>query len=160
MSNSLLMILLVLITGIISGSVGFGIKLFLDQRSQIASKNAANQQINMAQERSQEILLEAKEKSLQFRLESEKEINEEKRKIRQDQSKVDSLRDKVEKQISDLDKEKLNISEQVKFVEQQKKDLSNSRDIYAKKIEDASEISYQDAKDILLKEMDALNFLL
>ena len=152
MSNSLLMILLVLITGIISGSVGFGIKLFLDQRSQIASKNAANQQINMAQERSQEILLEAKEKSLQFRLESEKEINEEKRKIRQDQSKVDSLRDKVEKQISDLDKEKLNISEQVKFVEQQKKDLSNSRDIYAKKIEDASESSYQDAKDILLKE--------
>ena len=73
MSNSLLMILLVLITGIISGFVGFGIKLFLDQRSQIASKNAANQQINMAQERSQEILLEAKEKSLQFRLESEKE---------------------------------------------------------------------------------------
>ena len=152
MSNSLLMILLVLITGIVSGAVGFGIKLFLDQRSQIASRNAANQQINMAQERSQEILLEAKESSLQLRLESEKEINEEKRKIRQDQSKIDSLKEKVEKQISELDQEKLSISEQVKFVEQQQKDLSNSRELYAKKIEDASEISYEDAKNILLKE--------
>jgi len=146
------MILLVLITGIVSGAVGFGIKLFLDQRSQIASRNAANQQINMAQERSQEILLEAKESSLQLRLESEKEINEEKRKIRQDQSKIDSLKEKVEKQISELDQEKLSISEQVKFVEQQQKDLSNSRELYAKKIEDASEISYEDAKNILLKE--------
>jgi len=152
MSNSLLMILLVLITGIVSGAVGFGIKLFLDQRSQIASRNAANQQINMAQERSQEILLEAKESSLQLRLESEKEINEEKRKIRQDQSKIDSLKEKVEKQISELDQEKLSISEQVKFVEQQQKDLLNSRELYAKKIEDASEISYEDAKNILLKE--------
>ena len=152
MSSSLLMILLVLITGIVSGAVGFGIKLFLDQRSQIASRNAANQQINMAQERSQEILLEAKESSLQLRLESEKEINEEKRKIRQDQSKIDSLKEKVEKQISELDQEKLSISEQVKFVEQQQKDLSNSRELYAKKIEDASEISYEDAKNILLKE--------
>lgn len=152
MSNSLLIILLALITGIISATVGYGIKVLLDQRSQIASKNAANQQISMAQERSQEILLEAKEKSLQFRLESEKEINEEKRKIREDQSRVDSLRDKVEKQISELDKEKTSLSEQFKFVEQQKKDLTESREIYAKKIEDASEISYEDAKNILLKE--------
>ena len=53
-----------LIIGIFSGISGFMVRLFIDQRSQIASKNAMNQQINMAQERSQEILIEAKELSL------------------------------------------------------------------------------------------------
>ena len=60
------------------------VRIFIDQRSQIASKNAMNQQINMAQERSQEILIEAKEKALGIRLESEKEINKQKNKLAQE----------------------------------------------------------------------------
>ena len=75
MSDLTLIIIAALASGILSGIAGYLIKLIIDQKSQLASKNAINQQINMAQERSQEILIEAKEESLQIRLESEKEIN-------------------------------------------------------------------------------------
>ena len=74
-----------------SGIAGFVIKLLIDQRSQIASKNAIDQQIRMAQERSQEILIEAKEKSLQFRLESEKEINKQRSEVKQEMDKANLL---------------------------------------------------------------------
>tara|TARA_B110000438_G_C15799260_1_gene644344 strand:- start:824 stop:2353 length:1530 start_codon:yes stop_codon:yes gene_type:complete len=154
MSDFLLIVLVSLVAGFISGPIGFGIKVLLDQRSLKATINAANQQINMAQERSQEILLEAKEKSLQIRLESEKEINEEKRKIHQEQSKIDSLVSQTKSELSDLSKEKLKISDQKKFNDKYKEELFLSKDLYTKKIEEASEISYEDAKNILLKEAE------
>ena len=90
MSDLTLIIISVLISGILSGVAGFVIRLVIDQRSQIASKNAIDQQIRMAQERSQEILIEAKEKSLQFRLESEKEINKQKNEAQQEMDKANS----------------------------------------------------------------------
>ena len=51
MSDFTLIIITALVVGIFSGISGFMVRLFIDQRSQIASKNAMNQQINMAQER-------------------------------------------------------------------------------------------------------------
>ena len=57
MSDLTLIIIASLASGILSGIAGYLIKLIIDQRSQLASKNAINQQINMAQERSQEILI-------------------------------------------------------------------------------------------------------
>ena len=152
MSDFLLIILVSLVAGLISGPIGFGIKVLLDQRSLKATINTANQQINMAQERSQEILLEAKEKSLQIRLESEKEINEEKRKIHEEQSKIDSLVNQTKSELSELSKEKLKVTEQIKFNDKHKEELLLSKDLYTKKIEEASEISYEDAKKILLSE--------
>ena len=154
MSDFLLIVLFSLIAGLISGPIGFGIKVLLDQRSLKATINAANQQINMAQERSQEILLEAKEKSLQIRLDSEKEINEEKRKIHEEQSKIDSLTAQTKTELSELSIQKLKVLEQIKFNEECKEELILSKDLYTKKIEEASEISYEDAKKILLEEAE------
>ena len=154
MSDFLLIVLFSLLTGLISGPIGFGIKVLLDQKSLKAATSAANQQINMAQERSQEILLEAKENSLQIRLESEKEINEEKKKIHEEQSKIDSLTIQTKTELSELSIQKLKVSEQIKFNEECKEELILSKDLYTKKIEEASEISYEDAKKILLEEAE------
>jgi hypothetical protein len=105
MSDLTLIITSVLISGIFSGAAGFVIKLVIDQRSQIASKNAIDQQIRMAQERSQEILIEAKEKTLQFRLESEKEINNQRNKAKQEMDHANSLKDDVNKKLSENERE-------------------------------------------------------
>ena len=152
MSDLTLIIISTSITGILSGLAGFGIKLVLDQRSQIASKKAIDQQINMAQERSQEILIEAKEKSMQFRLESEKEINKLKSQVMQDKSKADSLISDSTKKLKEIEKENNRISEQFKFIKKQKDELAKSRELYAQKIEEASDISIEEAKNILMKE--------
>ena len=152
MSDLTLIIISTLIAGILSGLAGFGIKLVLDQRSQIASKKAIDQQINMAQERSQEILIEAKEKSMQFRLESEKEINKLKSQVMQDKSKADSLISDSTKKLKEIEKENNRISEQFKFIKKQKDELAKSRELYAQKIEEASDISIEEAKNILMKE--------
>ena len=152
MSDLTLIIISTSIAGILSGLAGFGIKLVLDQRSQIASKKAIDQQISMAQERSQEILIEAKEKSMQFRLESEKEINKLKSQVMQDKSKADSLSSDATKKLKEIEKENNRISEQFKFIKKQKDELAKSRELYAQKIEEASDISIEEAKNILMKE--------
>ena len=152
MSDLTLIIISTSIAGILSGLAGFGIKLVLDQRSQIASKKAIDQQINMAQERSQEILIEAKEKSMQFRLESEKEINKLKSQVMQDKSKADSLISDSTKKLKEIEKENNRITEQFKFIKKQKDELAKSRELYAQKIEEASDISIEEAKNILMKE--------
>ena len=152
MGDLTLIILSVIISGILSGFAGYTIKLVIDQRSQIASKNAIDQQIRMAQERSQEILIEAKEKSLQFRLESEKEINKQRNEVQQERNKANSLKDESNKKLNQINKDTKKISEQIKLINNQKVELSKSRELYANKIEEASDISLDDAKNILMKE--------
>ena len=111
-----------------------------------------NQQINMAQERSQEILIEAKEKALGIRLESEKEINKQKNKLAQEKNNLDSLRSGIDEKLDFIDKENNKIRDQLKFIKNQKSELRDNRELYAKKIEEASDITLEEAKEILYKE--------
>ena len=152
MSDLTLIIITALTSGILFGIAGYSIKLIIDQRSQLASKNAINQQINMAQERSQEILIEAKEEALQIRLDSEKEINNQKNNLLQEKNNLESVKQDVNNKLKFIDKENKKISDQLKFINNQKSELKESREIYAKKIEQASDITLEDAKEILLKE--------
>ena len=152
MSDLTLIIIAALTSGILFGIVGYSIKLIIDQRSQLASKNAINQQINMAQERSQEILIEAKEEALQIRSDSEKEINNQKNNLLQEKNNLESAKQDVNNKLKFIDKENKKISDQLKFINNQKSELKESREIYAKKIEQASDITLEDAKEILLKE--------
>ena len=152
MSDLTLIIIVALTSGILFGIAGYSIKLIIDQRSQLASKNAINQQINMAQERSQEILIEAKEEALQIRLDSEKEINNQKNNLLQEKNNLESVKQDVKNKLKFIDKENKKISDQLKFINNQKSELKENREIYAKKIEEASDITLEEAKEILLKE--------
>ena len=93
-----------------------------------------------------------KEKSLQFRIESEKEINKQRNEVQQERNKANSLKDDANKKLNQIDKDKKKISEQIKLIDNQKVELSKSRELYANKIEEASDISLDDAKNILMKE--------
>ena len=152
MSDLTLIIIAALTSGILFGIAGYSIKLIIDQRSQLASKNAINQQINMAQERSQEILIEAKEEALQIRSDSEKEINNQKNNLLQEKNNLESAKQDINNKLKFIDKENKKISDQLKFINNQKSELKESREIYAKKIEQASDITLEEAKEILLKE--------
>ena len=152
MSDLTLIIIAALTSGILFGIAGYSIKLIIDQRSQLASKNAINQQINMAQERSQEILIEAKEEALQIRSDSEKEINNQKNNLLQEKNNLESVKQDVNNKLKFIDKENKKISDQLKFINNQKSELKENREIYAKKIEEASDITLEEAKEILLKE--------
>ena len=152
MSDLTLIIIAALTSGILFGIAGYSIKLIIDQRSQLASKNAINQQINMAQERSQEILIEAKEEALQIRSDSEKEINNQKNNLLQEKNNLESAKQNVNNKLKFIDKENKKIRDQLKFINNQKSELKESREIYAKKIEQASDITLEEAKEILLKE--------
>jgi len=152
MSDLTLIIIAALTSGILFGIAGYSIKLIIDQRSQLASKNAINQQINMAQERSQEILIEAKEEALQIRSDSEKEINNQKNNLLQEKNNLESAKQDINNKLKFIDKENKKISDQLKFINNQKSELKENREIYAKKIEQASDITLEEAKEILLKE--------
>jgi len=152
MSDLTLIIIAALTSGILFGIAGYSIKLIIDQRSQLASKNAINQQINMAQERSQEILIEAKEEALQIRSDSEKEINNQKNNLLQEKNNLESAKQDINNKLKFIDKENKKISDQLKFINNQKSELKENRKIYAKKIEQASDITLEEAKEILLKE--------
>ena len=152
MSDLTLIIIAALTSGILFGIAGYSIKLIIDQRSQLASKNAINQQINMAQERSQEILIEAKEDALQIRLDSEKEINKQKNNLSHEKNNLESAQQDLNRKLNFIDKENKKISDQLKFIKNQKSELKEIRELYTKKIEEASDITLEEAKEILLKE--------
>ena len=152
MSDLTLIIIAALTSGILFGIAGYSIKLIIDQRSQLASKNAINQQINMAQERSQEILMEAKEDALQIRLDSEKEINKQKNNLSHEKNNLASAQQDLNRKLNFIDKENKKISDQLKFIKNQKSELKEIRELYTKKIEEASDITLEEAKEILLKE--------
>ena len=152
MSDLTLIIIAALASGILSGIAGYLLKIIIDQRSLLASKNAINQQINMAQERSQEILIEAKEEALQIRLKSEKEINKQKNNLSQEKNNLESSKQDINNKLKIIDKENKKIIDQMKFIKNQKSDLKQSRELYAKKIEEASDITLEEAKETLLRE--------
>ena len=152
MSDLTLIIIAALTSGILFGISGYFIKLIIDQRSQLASKNAISQQINMAQERSQEILIEAKEDALQIRLDSEKEINKQKNNLSHEKNNLESAQQDLNRKLNFIDKENKKISDQLKFIKNQKSELKEIRELYTKKIEEASDITLEEAKEILLKE--------
>jgi len=128
MSDLTLIIIAALTSGILFGIAGYSIKLIIDQRSQLASKNAINQQINMAQERSQEILIEAKEEALQIRSDSEKEINNQKNNLLQEKNNLESAKQNLNNKLKFIDKENKKISDQLKFINNQKSELKESRE--------------------------------
>ena len=134
MSDLTLIIIAALTSGILFGISGYFIKLIIDQRSQLASKNAISQQINMAQERSQEILIEAKEDALQIRLDSEKEINKQKNNLSHEKNNLESAQQDLNRKLNFIDKENKKISDQLKFINNQKSELKENREIYAKKL--------------------------
>ena len=146
MSDLTLIIIAALTSGILFGIGGYSIKLSIDQRSQLASKNAINQQINMAQERSQEILIEAKEEALQIRSDSEKEINIQKNNLFQEKNNLESAKQDINNKLKFIDKENKKISDQLKFIKNQKSELKDIRELYTKKIEEASDITLEEAK--------------
>ena len=145
MSDITLIVITTVVTGVFFGIVGYSIKLFIDQRSQIAFKNAMKQQINMAQERSQELLIEAKERALKIKVESENELSKQR-------NNLESLKLDINNKLKVIDKENQKIGDQLKFIKNQKFELNESRELYAKKIEEVSDISIKEAKEILLKE--------
>tara|TARA_B100000941_G_scaffold288822_1_gene266503 strand:+ start:745 stop:2253 length:1509 start_codon:yes stop_codon:yes gene_type:complete len=145
MSDITLIVITTVVTGVFFGIVGYSIKLFIDQRSQIAFKNAMKQQINMAQERSQELLIEAKERALKIKVESENELSKQR-------NNLESLKLDINNKLKVIDKENQKIGDQLKLIKNQKFELKESRELYAKKIEEVSDISIKEAKEILLKE--------
>ena len=152
MSDLTLMLIIVASTGLFSGIAGFMIKLIMNQRTHIATKKAIDQQLSMAQERSQEILIEAKDKSLYAQLESEKEINKQKNDLIKEKNNLDSLKIDVDNKLKSIETENKKINEQIKFIKNQKSELQKSKELYAKKIEDASDITLDEAKNILMSE--------
>ena len=127
MSDITLIVITTVVTGVFFGIVGYSIKLFIDQRSQIALKNTMKQQINMAQERSQELLIEAKERALKIKVESEKELSKQR-------NNLESLKLDINNKLKVIDKENQKIGEQLKLIKNQKFELKESRELYAKKI--------------------------
>ena len=89
-------------TGLISGILVFYLRNALITKSQKAAFSASQDQLRIAEERSKEILIEAKEKDLQLRTDTERELRSERKNLQNNQRKLDFSQTELEGKLNKI----------------------------------------------------------
>ena len=141
-------------TGLISGILGFYLRNALVTKSQKAAFSASQDQLRIAEERSKEILIEAKEKGLQLRTDTEKELRSERKNLQNSQRKLDFSQTELEGKITEIKSKEDQLVIELEKSKEQKKELETLKDKEIQQIEKISDISLNDAKEILFKRAE------
>ena len=148
----LLVAILIALSAIVIGFFsGFQFHNLYSSRSIKATKEAVDQQLQRANSRSKEILLEAKEESLKIRSETERNINEQKLEIQSISNKIDTNKELIEqKQKALIDKEKV-LSQKKNEIQHELKSLEENKKEISLELEKISGLSISNAKEKLIQ---------
>ena len=130
---------------------GFKFHNLYSSRSIKATKEAVDQQLQRANSRSKEILLEAKEESLKIRSETERNINAQKLEIQAISNKIDTNKEAIEqKQKALIDEEKV-LSQKKNQLKSDLKSLEENKNEISLELEKISGLSISSAKKKLMQ---------
>ena len=145
--------------GLISGITGFYLRNTLVTKSQKAAFSASQDQLRIAEERSKEILIEAKEKGLQLITETERELRSERKNIQNTQRNLDDSQSELNKKLTELKSKEEKLIIELEKSKEEKEELESLKEKEIEQIEKISDISLKDAKEILFKRAEEnINF--
>ena len=145
--------------GLISSVLGFYLRNALMTKSQKAAISASQDQLRIAEERSREILIEAKEKRLQLITETERELRSERKNIQGTQRQLDISQGDLTKKLEELKLKENQLEIDRQKSKEQIKELETLKDKEIEQIEKISDISLTDAKQILFERAEEdINF--
>ena len=150
----LVAVIVALVVSIPAGAGGFYLRNALARQKTRAAFEAAQQQIRRAEERSKEILLEAKEESLKTKTAAEAELRSRRQDIEKHQRRVDQREENLDKRNSSLDSQRSNLQNRESELDQQQTDLSLIKEKEVERLEQISTLSVVDAREQLLKRVE------
>ena len=154
MDPVLVAVVTALVVAFLAGAAGFYLRNALARERTRSALAAAEQQIRLAEERSKEILLEAKEESLQIKTAAEAEIRARRQELEKLQQRLDQREENLDKRNSGLQEHQTRLQQQETELESGRSEIQELKELEHRRLEEVSGMSMAEAKDILLRRAD------
>lgn len=136
--------------------LGYGIRSFVAKKKIAEAESNADKIIKDAQLKEKDLLLQAKNKSLQMIEESKREDENRRKELRLIQQKLEKHEIGYEQRVQDLQKKQEQLFEKNNQVEALRSELAKTKEEETKKLEAVAGLSKEEAKDILMKNVEEL----
>ena len=147
-------LLAVLIGLSIGAGAGYYGRTLVSRRRVDGAQAEAARTVELAREQSRSIAIEAKEEALLLRTEWESEVRSQRSDLTRSERRLGKREETLEKRAGNLDGRERKISQKESRAEKVEEELGEIRQQALAKLEEISELSLNEAKDLLLKEAD------
>jgi len=147
-----------IVAAVIAGLVGIGAGYFLRefflQRATDSLKDRAKEIISGAEKRSKEIELEARDKSLEILKQSEAEADNRRKKINQEEDRLQSRRNSLDQRADRLEKLEQRLNKRQGSLDRRAVEVKELYDGQVQRLEEISQMTRAEAADQLLREAE------
>lgn len=136
--------------------IGFGyyLRFLITMGKRGSIELEVKQKLIQAKEEAQKILEEAQNKVGQKQKELEKEIKEQEDKFEKMEDRLTKREDLIDKRLTDLDNKNEEVQKKIDQVKEIKEEILKKREETEKKLEEVARLSAEEAKNILLKNIE------
>ena len=134
--------------------VGYNIRLRINQGQLVAAERSAARVLADAQTQQKEILLEAKEEAIRTRAQVETENRERRSELQKSEQRLSQKEESLDRKIEALERRTDSLSEKETDLEKVRQELQELRNKKIEEIERVSNLSSQEAREILLAEVE------
>ncbi|TDI93514.1 MAG: ribonuclease Y [Chloroflexi bacterium] len=154
MDTILIAVLVALVAVVVGSGLGFQLHSILSAKSARAVDEASAQQMRRANARSKEILLEAKERALQVRTDSEARLNEQKSEIQRQQSRLEAREETLEGRSDSLNERESELRKQRDELAEDNRALDGLKQQASERLETISTLTMVDARQQLFDQAE------
>ena len=151
-------IVLSVVSGVLALAVGallgYMYRVRRDQGQAEAAGRSASRILEEAESKQRETLLEAKEEAIRLRGQVESDLKGRRDEVQRLERRVASKDESLDRKIETLDRREEHVTAQQQQVEQQRAELQELRQRQVKEIERVSGLTAEEARELLLKEID------
>jgi ribonuclease Y len=137
--------------------VGWAVRKSVAQKQTDSAEAAAEKRLNEAKAQAQKLLLEAQDKALKMTEQSKYEDEERRKELRIIQKKLEAGENGVSTRMRELEQRQEDLFKKNEKAEELRAELSRSRDEQVKKLESVAQLTREEAKDVLLKEVEEMD---
>lgn len=113
-----------------------------------------NQALTDGENKKKEKILEAKDEIYKQRQEAEKEVRERRAEVHRQEKRINSKEDNIDRKLSNIEKKEEVLQDKLKSADQKLEEIESLKKGQFEMLEKISELSKEDAKEYLLKNLD------
>jgi ribonuclease Y len=134
--------------------IGYGIRHMMVLRTQRQNQDTANQILTSAQEKAQEIELQAKDKALQIRQAADSEISRRRNEISREEDRLQRRREEIDNRADRLEKREQALNKRQSAVDKRANDIEKLYETEMQELTRVAQMSTEEARAMLLAEVE------
>ncbi len=151
-------VILIGIVGLVTLAVGFGGGYALRQRSTVdpvkAAESAAEKLLAEAAAKEKEILLQAKDESIQIRASAETEGRDRRAEVQRQEKRLQQKEEVLERKLALIEQQDRALQEQERELVEQQREIDQLRDEQVHELERVSEMTIDEAREAIVADLD------